>query len=152
MTNELLSDIDHKPHVTLLLCGILGKEGIGNTPYAEGIQPLSSGCSLRRCGRREYILQEENADAAAVGAGVDWARFKALMGRGVQLGFPVEERQEESGNGFLAGAPDYDVSDAVQETAEGHKAFAPAFRCWLTGHFSSGGGIAIMVIEIYVVC
>ena len=43
--------------------------------------------------RPEDLLQYEKLDLAAVGSGIERERLKSLLGRGVQLGFVVEEWQ-----------------------------------------------------------
>ncbi len=84
-----MNNLTNDTNVILLLCGMFGDK-TSVKPFAlreynamvrwlvgEGMRPAD-------------LLQEENADAAAIGAGIDWARFKALLGRGVQLGFAME--------------------------------------------------------------
>ena len=85
--NDLLTN-DTK--AILLLCGAFGNKSsvkpLASREYNAMVRWLVSEEM-----RPEDLLQEDNADAAAVGVGIDWARFKALLGRGVQLGFAVEE-------------------------------------------------------------
>lgn len=76
----------------LLLCGVLGKDRSAK-PLTQKEYNSLVGWLIDENMRPEDLLQEENADAAAGGSGIDWARFKALLGRGVQLGFAVEEWQ-----------------------------------------------------------
>ena len=84
--------LTHDTKVILLLCGVLGK-GQSVKPLVQKEYNALVRWLISEQMRPEDLLQDENADAAAGGSGIDWARFKALLGRGVQLGFAVEEWQ-----------------------------------------------------------
>jgi predicted Rossmann fold nucleotide-binding protein DprA/Smf involved in DNA uptake len=76
----------------ILLCGILGKDHavkpLKQTEYNGLVQWLIS-----QKMRPEDLLQHENVELAAIGSRIDHQRLNHLLGRGVQLGFSVEEWQ-----------------------------------------------------------
>ncbi len=74
----------------ILLCSVLGKE------QPEKPLSLSEYASLVRwlAGKEMCpgdLLQKENISEAALGSGIDKDRLESLLGRGVLLGFAVEE-------------------------------------------------------------
>ncbi|MEI6639471.1 MAG: DNA-processing protein DprA [Chlorobium sp.] len=74
----------------LLLCGFFGKD------HAEKPLSLSEYSSLVRWlvgvkMRPSDLLQKENIVEASIGSALDLQRLSALLGRGVHLGFAVEE-------------------------------------------------------------
>lgn len=75
-----------------LLCGVLGND--------HSVKPLSQAkynsivrWLISKKMRPGDLLENENVGVAAIGAGIDPEHLKALLGRGVQLGFSVEEWQ-----------------------------------------------------------
>ncbi|MDF7800011.1 DNA-processing protein DprA [Pontiellaceae bacterium B1224] len=88
MNNYLTDDTK----AILLLCGVMGKD--------KEIKPLALkdynklALWLRENGLRPSdLLESANVERAANGASIDFGRLKALMERGVVLGFAVEEWQ-----------------------------------------------------------
>ncbi|MEI7825382.1 MAG: DNA-processing protein DprA [Chlorobiaceae bacterium] len=74
----------------ILLCGVFGKD------LSEKPLSLSEYSSLVRWlvgvkMRPSYLLQKENIVEASIGSALDLQRLSALLGRGVHLGFAVEE-------------------------------------------------------------
>ena len=74
----------------ILLCGVFGKD------HAEKPLSLSEYSSLVRWlvgvkMRPSDLLQKENIVEASIGSALDLQRLSALLGRGVHLGFAVEE-------------------------------------------------------------
>ena len=89
MMNDFLTE-DTK--AIILLCGVFGKE------RSEKPLPLAEYSSLVRWlievkMRPGDLLQKENITEASMGSGIDKQRLESLLGRGVQLGFAVEEWQ-----------------------------------------------------------
>jgi len=76
----------------LLLCGVFGKncseKPLTQTEYTSLVHWLMT-MKMRPCN----LLQAENVAEAAKGSGIDLNRLEALLARGVQLGFSVEEWQ-----------------------------------------------------------
>jgi len=76
----------------ILLCGVLGKAGplkpLTQTEYSALAQWLHS-----QGMRPADLLQVDSVNLAAKSAKIDPERLSALLGRGVQLGFAVEEWQ-----------------------------------------------------------
>ncbi len=76
----------------ILLCGVLGKDRaakpLTQTEYNALVRWL-----INENMRPEGLLQCEKLNLAATGSGIDEGRLKSLLGRGVQLGFVVEEWQ-----------------------------------------------------------
>jgi predicted Rossmann fold nucleotide-binding protein DprA/Smf involved in DNA uptake len=76
----------------ILLCGVFGKD------RSEKPLSLAEYSSLVRWligvkMRPGDLLQKENVTEASMGSGIDRQRLELLLGRGVQLGFAVEEWQ-----------------------------------------------------------
>ncbi len=76
----------------ILLCGVLGKDHsvkpLKQAEYNGLVQWL-----INQKMRPEDLLQHKNVEPAAIGSGIDQQRLNHLLGRGVQLGFSVEEWQ-----------------------------------------------------------
>lgn len=88
MSNFLTDDTK----AIILLCGVLGKD--------RSVKPLTQAeyntlvrWLISEKMRPEDLLQDKNVGSAAMGSGIDQERLKPLLGRGVQLGFTVEEWQ-----------------------------------------------------------
>jgi len=88
MSNFLTNDTK----AIILLCGVLGKD--------RTIKPLTQAeynalvrWLISEKMRPEDLLQHEKLDLAATSSGIERERLKSLLGRGVQLGFVVEEWQ-----------------------------------------------------------
>lgn len=89
MMNDFLTE-DTK--AIILLCGVFGKD------RSEKPLSLAEYSSLVRWlievkMRPGDLLQKENITEASMGSGIDKQRLESLLGRGVQLGFAVEEWQ-----------------------------------------------------------
>jgi predicted Rossmann fold nucleotide-binding protein DprA/Smf involved in DNA uptake len=89
MMNDFLTE-DTK--AIILLCGVFGKD------RSEKPLSLAEYSSLVRWlievkMRPGDLLQKENISEASMGSGIDKQRLESLLGRGVQLGFAVEEWQ-----------------------------------------------------------
>jgi predicted Rossmann fold nucleotide-binding protein DprA/Smf involved in DNA uptake len=89
MMNDFLTE-DTK--AIILLCGVFGKD------RSEKPLSLMNYSSLVRWlidkkMRPSDLLQKDNIHEASMGSGIDKQRLEALLGRGVQLGFAVEEWQ-----------------------------------------------------------
>lgn len=89
MMNDFLTE-DTK--AIILLCGVFGKE------RSEKPLSLAEYSSLVRWlikvkMRPGDLLQKDNISEASMGSGIDTQRLESLLGRGVQLGFAVEEWQ-----------------------------------------------------------
>ena len=88
MSNILTNDTK----AIILLCGVLGKDRtvkpLTQVEYNALVRWLISEKM-----RPEDLLQYEKLDLAAGSSGVKRERLKSLLGRGVQLGFVVEEWQ-----------------------------------------------------------
>ncbi|MFZ4524142.1 MAG: DNA-processing protein DprA [Chlorobium sp.] len=87
MMNDVLTE-DTK--AIILLCGVFGKD------HAEKPLSLSEYSSLVRWligvkMRPSDLLQKENVVEASIGSALGLQRLSALLGRGVHLGFAVEE-------------------------------------------------------------
>ncbi len=89
MMNDFLTE-DTK--AIILLCGVFGKDPsekpLSLTEYSSLVRWLI-GVKMRP----GDLLQKENTAEAAMGSGIDRQRLESLLGRGVQLGFAVEEWQ-----------------------------------------------------------
>lgn len=76
----------------ILLCGIFGKDRdlkpLSLTEYSSLVRWL-----INANMRPGDLLQQDLIDESSVGAGIDKKRLESLLGRGVQLGFAVEEWQ-----------------------------------------------------------
>ncbi|MFO8090310.1 MAG: DNA-processing protein DprA [Desulfatiglandaceae bacterium] len=89
MMNDFLTE-DTK--AIILLCGVFGKD------RSEKPLSLAEYSSLVRWliemkMRPGDLLKKENITEASIGSGIDKKRFESLLGRGVQLGFAIEEWQ-----------------------------------------------------------
>ncbi|MGJ0515477.1 MAG: DNA-processing protein DprA [Methylomicrobium sp.] len=89
MMNDFLTE-DTK--AIILLCGVFGKD------RSENPLSLAEYSSLVRWlievkMRPSDLLKKENVAEASMGSGIDRHRLESLLGRGVQLGFAVEEWQ-----------------------------------------------------------
>jgi predicted Rossmann fold nucleotide-binding protein DprA/Smf involved in DNA uptake len=76
----------------ILLCGVLGKDR-ALKPLTQREYTVLVNWLIGKNMRPEDLLEQDNVEHAAKGAGIDQERFKALLARGVQLGFAVEEWQ-----------------------------------------------------------
>jgi len=89
MMNDVLTD-DTK--AIILLCGVFGKERsekpLSLTEYSSLVRWL-----IEVKMRPGDLLQKDNITEASMGSGIDKQRLESLLGRGVQLGFAVEEWQ-----------------------------------------------------------
>jgi predicted Rossmann fold nucleotide-binding protein DprA/Smf involved in DNA uptake len=88
MSNFLTNDTK----AIILLCGVLGKDRIIK-PLTQAEYNALVRWLISEKMRPEDLLQHEKLDLAAVGSGIERNRLKSLLGRGVQLGFVVEEWQ-----------------------------------------------------------
>jgi predicted Rossmann fold nucleotide-binding protein DprA/Smf involved in DNA uptake len=88
MNNYLTDDTK----AIILLCGVFGNDrsvnSLSQTEYNAIVRWLVSSKM-----RPEYLLQKDIIEAASMGSGIDKQRLEALLARGVQLGFAVEEWQ-----------------------------------------------------------
>ncbi len=89
MMNDFLTD-DTK--AIILLCGVFGKDcsekPLSLTEYSSLVSWL---IDVKM--RPGDLLQKDNIVDASMGSGIDKQRLESLLGRGVQLGFAVEEWQ-----------------------------------------------------------
>lgn len=89
MMNDFLTE---DTNAIILLCGIFGKDRsvkpLSLTEYSSLVRWLISAKM-----RPSDLLQQENTLEASKGSGIDKQRLETLLGRGVQLGFAVEEWQ-----------------------------------------------------------
>jgi len=88
--NNILTD-DTK--AIILLCGVLGKDRSVDPLTQVEYSTLVSWLVKEKM-RPEDLIKQENIITAATGTGIEPDRLKALLGRGVQLGFTVEEWQQ----------------------------------------------------------
>ncbi len=89
MNDNLLTD-DTK--AIILLCAVLGKsKDVQPLNQAEYTKIVKSLVKIKK--RPAYLLKQENLAAMAASSGIDILRLEALLNRGVQLGFAVEEWQ-----------------------------------------------------------
>ena len=76
----------------ILLCGVFRKDRSGKplslTEYSSLVRWL-----IGEKMRPSALLQNDNISAASMGSGIDKQHLEFLLGRGVQLGFAVEEWQ-----------------------------------------------------------
>lgn len=87
--NNFLTD-DTK--AIILLCGVLGKDR-SMIPLTQSEYNRLVSWLVSEKMRPEELLQHKNIKLAAIGSGIGLERLKPLLGRGVQLGFAVEEWQ-----------------------------------------------------------
>jgi predicted Rossmann fold nucleotide-binding protein DprA/Smf involved in DNA uptake len=89
MMNDFLTE-DTK--TIILLCGVFGKDRsekpLSLTDYSSLVRWL-----IEVKMRPGDLLQKDNIHEASTGSGIDKQRLESLLGRGVQLGFAVEEWQ-----------------------------------------------------------
>jgi len=89
MMNDYLTD-DTK--AIILLCGVFGKDRsekpLSLTEYSSLVHWLIKGKM-----RPSDLLQKDHLSEASMGSGIGKQRLESLLGRGVQLGFAVEEWQ-----------------------------------------------------------
>ena len=76
----------------ILLCGVFGKDRNAN-PLTTTEYNTLAGWLVREKLRPESLLQMGDLSSVAVGSRIDRHRLDTLLGRGVQLGFAVEEWQ-----------------------------------------------------------
>lgn len=76
----------------ILLCGVLGKDRT-TKPLTQAEYNALVRWLINEKMRPEDLLQYEKINLAAASSGIDEERLKSLLGRGVQLGFVVEEWQ-----------------------------------------------------------
>jgi predicted Rossmann fold nucleotide-binding protein DprA/Smf involved in DNA uptake len=102
MNNSLTDDTK----AIILLCGVFGKDRsekpLSQTEYTSLVRWLIS-VEMRPCD----LLQNVNIAAASIGANIDKQRLESLLGRGVQLGFAVEEWQRNGIWIISRSDPDY---------------------------------------------
>ena len=89
MMNDFLTE---DTQAVILLCGVFGKDRsekpLSLTEYSSLVRWL-----IEVKMRPGDLLQKENITEASKGSGIDKQRLESLLGRGVQLGFAVEEWQ-----------------------------------------------------------
>ncbi|MDH5525655.1 MAG: DNA-processing protein DprA [Desulfobulbaceae bacterium] len=90
MSNVLTDDTK----AIILLCGTLGKDSLPK-PLAQAEYISLVRWLISQELRPSSLLSEENIHEAATGSGLDVTRLTALLARGVQLGFAVEEWQSK---------------------------------------------------------
>ncbi|MDT8424209.1 MAG: DNA-processing protein DprA [Desulfuromonadales bacterium] len=88
MTNFLTNDTK----AIILLCGILGKDRSAE-PLTQSEYNNLARWLVREQLRPEALLSMADLDDAAAGAKINRERLGKLLGRGVQLGFAIEEWQ-----------------------------------------------------------
>jgi len=87
--NTFLTD-DTK--ATILLCAVLGKEQAAKPLAQMEYNALVRGLVANKM-RPADLLQRENIPAVVKESGLDQSRLELLLGRGVQMGFALEEWQ-----------------------------------------------------------
>jgi len=87
--NTFLTD-DTK--VTILLCAVLGKEQVAKPLTQMEYNALVRGLVAHKL-RPSDLLQSENIPKVVKESGLDQSRLELLLGRGVQMGFVLEEWQ-----------------------------------------------------------
>lgn len=87
MTNDFLTD---DTQAIILLCGVLGQDRsekpLTQAEYTSIVRWLMR-VKMRPCD----LLQKNNIADASIGSNIDRKRLESLLGRGVQLGFAIEE-------------------------------------------------------------
>ncbi|MFH1138135.1 MAG: DNA-processing protein DprA [Pseudomonadota bacterium] len=90
----------------ILLCGVMGQDHsekpLSPAEYSSLVRWLM-GVKMRP----GDLLQQEHIAAASVGTGINRQRLESLLGRGVQLGFAVEEWQRNGIWVISRSDPDY---------------------------------------------
>ena len=88
----MINDLTDDTKAIILLCGVFGKsrseKPLTQAEYTSLVRWLVS-VEKRPCD----LLQNNNITDAAMGSNIDKHRLESLLGRGVQLGFAVEEWQ-----------------------------------------------------------
>ena len=88
----MINDLTDDTKAIILLCGVFGKsrseKPLTQAEYTSLVRWLVS-VEKRPCD----LLQNNNITDAAMGSNIDKHRLESLLGRGVQLGFSVEEWQ-----------------------------------------------------------
>jgi predicted Rossmann fold nucleotide-binding protein DprA/Smf involved in DNA uptake len=79
----------------LLLCGVFGKDS-SEKPLSLAEYTLLVRWLIKVNMRPGDLLQKDAVHEASRGSGIDTQRLESLLGRGVQLGFAVEEWQRSS--------------------------------------------------------
>ncbi|NNJ85393.1 MAG: DNA-processing protein DprA, partial [Gammaproteobacteria bacterium] len=134
--NNLLTD-DTK--AILLLCGVFGNDRQINPLTQTQYNRLARWLNSERM-RPNDLLEQENIDTAATGAEIDAEQLRGLLGRGVQLGFAVEEWQR---NGiWVIGRSDRDYPERYKrhlKTQSPPLIFGIGNRALL-----HGGGLAVV--------
>lgn len=135
MSNYLTNDAK----AIILLCGVLGKGDSGKPLTPREYNALVDWLITSKL-RPEDLLEKENIEPAAKGSGIFQHRLESLLGRGVQLGFAVEEWQR---NGIWIISRSDDDYPARLKTHLGKSAppmlFGVGDRSLL-----AGGGLAIV--------
>lgn len=90
MSNILTNDTK----VIILLCGILGEDR-STKPLTLAEYISLARWLISQNMRPAALLNQENINNAAIGSGIYASRLSALLDRGVQLGFAVEEWQNK---------------------------------------------------------
>lgn len=75
----------------ILLCGVLGKRGSEKTLSPGEYAVLERWLREHGASPRDLLSRAELVAEAAAGAGVEAQRMASLLGRGIQLGFAVDE-------------------------------------------------------------
>ena len=88
MNNSLTEDTK----AIILLCGIFGK-GRSEKPLSQREYSSLVRWLIEKKLRPADLLQKGNILEAAIGSSIDKERLESLLGRGIQLGFAVEEWQ-----------------------------------------------------------
>jgi predicted Rossmann fold nucleotide-binding protein DprA/Smf involved in DNA uptake len=88
MSNFLTDDTK----AIILLCGFFGKSNSAH-PLSQGEYNALVRWLMSADLRPKDLLQNENIGPASIGSGIYQQRLESLLGRGVQLGFAVEEWQ-----------------------------------------------------------
>jgi predicted Rossmann fold nucleotide-binding protein DprA/Smf involved in DNA uptake len=89
MTNDFLTD-DTK--AIILLCGVFGRNR-SDKPLTQAEYTSLVHCLINAKIRPGDLLQKDHIADASIGTGIARHRLESLLGRGVQLGFAVEEWQ-----------------------------------------------------------
>lgn len=123
----------------ILLCAVFGKnhsaKPLSLTEYSSLVRWL-----IQVKMRPSDLLQQDNIQEASIGSGIDKQRLKLLLGRGVQLGFAVEEWQR---NGiWIVSRSDTDYPTRYKAHLR-HKA-PPLLFCVGNRSLLKGGGLGIV--------
>jgi predicted Rossmann fold nucleotide-binding protein DprA/Smf involved in DNA uptake len=86
MNTQLTNDTK----TTILLCGVFGKDNSVKPLTLREYNILVKW--LMKTGERpDFLLQEDSLVVASKDTGLEYSKLKSLLGRGVQLGFTIEE-------------------------------------------------------------